>query len=85
VIIPRGGVSAIDRVGQPFHDPEADKALFQAVASGLARTPRVEVIEREEHINDPAFGELCARTLLVLMHEAGVCGLTPAIPPDSRE
>jgi uncharacterized protein (UPF0261 family) len=79
VIIPRGGVSAIDRAGQPFHDLEADIALFQAVASGLARTPRVEVVEREEHINDPTFGELCARTLLTFMREAGVRGLTPRV------
>jgi len=27
-LIPEGGVSAIDRPGQPFHDPDADRALF---------------------------------------------------------
>ena len=30
-LIPEGGVSAIDRPGQPFHDPEADRALFAAL------------------------------------------------------
>ena len=30
-LIPEGGVSAIDRPGQPFHDPEADRALFAAI------------------------------------------------------
>ena len=30
-LIPEGGVSSIDRPGQPFHDPEADRALFAAL------------------------------------------------------
>ncbi|MEO7852100.1 MAG: Tm-1-like ATP-binding domain-containing protein, partial [Rubrivivax sp.] len=30
-LIPEGGVSAIDKPGQPFHDPEADRALFTAI------------------------------------------------------
>ena len=34
-LIPEGGVSAIDRPGQPFHDPEADRALFAAIEQGF--------------------------------------------------
>ena len=30
LLIPRGGVSALDAPGRPFHDPEADAALFRA-------------------------------------------------------
>src|SRR6185436_12428581 len=30
-LIPEGGVSAIDRPGQPFHDPEADQMLFATI------------------------------------------------------
>ncbi len=30
-LIPEGGVSAIDKPGQPFHDPDADRALFAAI------------------------------------------------------
>ena len=39
-LIPENGVSAIDAPGQPFYDPEADAALFDAlVAATLARFP----------------------------------------------
>ena len=30
-LIPEGGVSGIDLPGQPFHDPAADRALFEAI------------------------------------------------------
>ena len=30
-LIPEKGVSALDAPGQPFHDPEADAALFDAL------------------------------------------------------
>jgi hypothetical protein len=30
-LIPEGGVSAIDKPGQPFHDPEADRMLFATI------------------------------------------------------
>jgi uncharacterized protein (UPF0261 family) len=67
VLIPRGGVSAIDTPGRPFHDPVADAALFDALALGLASHRQVRLIDRAEHINDPAFAELAALTLLELM------------------
>ena len=31
LLIPEGGVSVLDAPGQPFHDPEADAALFAAL------------------------------------------------------
>ena len=34
-LIPEKGVSAIDAPGQPFHDPEADAALFDGAGSGV--------------------------------------------------
>ena len=37
-LIPEGGVSALDAPGQPFHDPEADHALFEAIEATVART-----------------------------------------------
>jgi uncharacterized protein (UPF0261 family)/N-acetylglutamate synthase-like GNAT family acetyltransferase len=70
VLIPRGGISALDAPGQPFHDPEADAALFRALTEGLAGHPRVQVVARDEHINDPAFADLAARTLLRLLRDA---------------
>jgi uncharacterized protein (UPF0261 family) len=65
VMVPLRGVSAIDAEGQPFWWPEADAALFQSLRNWVA--PYVEVVERDEHINDAAFAEACARKLLELM------------------
>ena len=33
LLLPEGGVSLLDAPGQPFWDPEADRALFQAIES----------------------------------------------------
>jgi uncharacterized protein (UPF0261 family) len=35
VLLPGRGVSAIDKEGQPFYDPEARKALHDAIRSGM--------------------------------------------------
>lgn len=67
LMIPRGGVSGIDRPGQPFFDPEADAALFETVASELAGVDHVRVVSRPENINDPPFAEEAANQLLGLM------------------
>jgi uncharacterized protein (UPF0261 family) len=56
-LLPLGGVSAIDRAGQPFHDPEADAALFDAVRQGWMTAPNRKLIEVDAHINDAAFAE----------------------------
>ena len=65
VLMPRRGVSAIDKDGQPFWWPEADAALFASLRQWIS--PHVEVIEMDAHINDPAFAEMAARTLLRLI------------------
>jgi uncharacterized protein (UPF0261 family) len=62
VILPLQGVSAIDRAGQPFHDPTADQAFFDALRTHLA--PHIRRIELDMHINDPDFAVACAETLL---------------------
>jgi uncharacterized protein (UPF0261 family) len=61
VYVPLGGVSMIDVPGQPFHDPEADTALV----AGLKETldPAIELHERPEDINDPAFATAMADRL----------------------
>jgi uncharacterized protein (UPF0261 family) len=62
VLIPKKGISVISSSGQPFHDPVADRALFEAIRSNLR--PDIEVIEMDCVINDPAFAEACAQALL---------------------
>jgi uncharacterized protein (UPF0261 family) len=53
LVLPLGGVSAIDAPGQPFHDPVADRALFDSLRAHVG--PSVRVVEVDAHINDPAF------------------------------
>ena len=43
-LLPEGGVSLIDAPGQPFHDPEADEALFAAIESNVEETADRTVI-----------------------------------------
>lgn len=64
VLLPLGGVSAIDRPGQPFDDPAAREALFAPLRQGAGR---YELIEFDCHINDPAFAEAAARKLLAML------------------
>lgn len=67
VLLPLRGLSVIGMPGQPFCSPEADAALFDAIRKGLR--PGIAVVEMDCDINDPAFAECCARTLLGLLGE----------------
>jgi uncharacterized protein (UPF0261 family) len=64
VLLPARGVSAIDRLGQPFDDPAARRALHAAIREGLGGA---DVMELDLHINDPEFADAAARRLLHLM------------------
>lgn len=61
IFVPLRGVSMIDAEGQPFHDPEADAALFSALREHT--DPRVEIVEMDCHINDEAFAVAMAERL----------------------
>jgi uncharacterized protein (UPF0261 family) len=65
VYVPRRGVSALDREGQPFWWPEADKALFDSLR--LWMSPHVKLIELDLHVNDPAFAAAMADGLLAML------------------
>jgi uncharacterized protein (UPF0261 family) len=67
LMIPQRGVSALDAPGQPFHDPVANRALFEALSVALSGHSWVNLIVRDEHINDPAFADAVAATLLALL------------------
>jgi uncharacterized protein (UPF0261 family) len=54
-LLPLKGVSAIDAAGQPFHDPQADAALFDAIRQGWAKAKNRKLVELDLNINDPAF------------------------------
>lgn len=66
LFIPLKGVSIIDAEGQPFYDPVADQALFQAIRVNLDRN-KVELIELDNNINDEAFANALAESLLSML------------------
>lgn len=66
ILLPRKAISVISAAGQPFHDPKADAALFDAIQ----RDAKVPVVEYDLEINDPAFATACAERLLALMRQA---------------
>ncbi|HLT99903.1 MAG TPA: Tm-1-like ATP-binding domain-containing protein [Burkholderiaceae bacterium] len=62
LFLPINGLSALDAPGQPFHDPEANQALFQALEQTFEATPTHRIHKVQLHINDPAFAQLVAST-----------------------
>jgi uncharacterized protein (UPF0261 family)/ABC-type branched-subunit amino acid transport system ATPase component len=54
-LLPERGVSMLDAPGQPFHDPEADNALFEAIETTVRRTPMRTVERVPANINDASF------------------------------
>jgi uncharacterized protein (UPF0261 family)/ABC-type branched-subunit amino acid transport system ATPase component len=56
-LIPEGGVSMIDKPGQPFHDPEADRVLFEAIERGFRGGADRELKRLPHNINDEAFAD----------------------------
>ncbi len=62
LFLPLRGISAIAVPGGPFHDPAADAALFEAIRTTLDPS-RVELIELDLDINDPAFAAAMATRL----------------------
>jgi uncharacterized protein (UPF0261 family)/ABC-type branched-subunit amino acid transport system ATPase component len=57
LLIPEGGVSAIDKPGQPFHDSEADRALFAAIEQNFRAAQNRKLVRLPHHINDEAFAD----------------------------
>jgi len=65
VLLPTKAISIISAEGQDFYDPEADKALFDAIRAGLL--DKVELIEIDAAINDAEFAKACAESLLAML------------------
>ena len=66
LMIPHGGVSALDAAGQPFRDVAADEALFENVTAAVEGSA-VTVLELDANINDPLFGRQAADELHALI------------------
>ena len=68
--LPEGGLSLLDAPGQPYWDPEADRALFEAIATRFRASPDRKLIRRPENVNDPAFAEALVTAFREIRHEA---------------
>jgi uncharacterized protein (UPF0261 family) len=65
VLLPLKGVSMLDSMGNPYWDPEADKACYDAIKKNLK--PGVRVVELDYNINDPEFADKSAELLLEML------------------
>jgi uncharacterized protein (UPF0261 family) len=68
--MPLRGVSAIDVDGGPFRDAAADDALFDALREGVDAA-KVELVEVDADVNDPAFATAMADRLHELIGARG--------------
>lgn len=59
LVLPLGGVSALDAPGQPFWNPDADAALFDTLQTEFRQSGSHRLHLIDAHINDQAFAELC--------------------------
>lgn len=57
-LIPEGGVSAIDAPGQPFYDPDADAALFEAIETNFEATELRQLRRVPFNLNTVEFAEV---------------------------
>lgn len=57
LLLPLQGLSALDAPGQPFHDPQADAALFQAIRDHFTASGTHRLVEVAAHVNAPAFAD----------------------------
>jgi uncharacterized protein (UPF0261 family) len=64
-IIPTAGYDSYAVAGEGFHDPAADQAFVEALKANLPLN--IKVIERNTHIDDPAFATEAARLLIELI------------------
>ncbi|KAL1985780.1 hypothetical protein VTN96DRAFT_7402 [Rasamsonia emersonii] len=69
VLLPTGGISMISTPGQPFHDPEADSALFVGLEKQLEGSG-IEVRRDDRAINDAEFAVLAAESLIELIRRS---------------
>jgi uncharacterized protein (UPF0261 family) len=62
ILLPLKGVSQLDSPGNPFWDPDADGACYDAIRSSLK--PGIPLIEMDANINDPEFADRAVEMLL---------------------
>ena len=64
-IIPTAGYDSYAVEGEGFHDPEADQAFVDALKANIPAN--IKILERDTHIDDPAFATEAAQLLIELI------------------
>ena len=54
-LLPEGGVSLLDAPGQPFHDPDADAALFETLEGAVHQNDDRRLVRVPHNVNDEEF------------------------------
>lgn len=65
LFLPLKGVSKIDKEGESFYNPEADRVLFDSLKKHINSS--VALKELDLHINDPAFAREMAQQMLKIL------------------
>jgi len=78
-MIPTAGYDSYAVKGQGFHDPAADREFERELKAGLPSC--IRVVERNTHIEDPAFATEAAQTLIGLIGAAENANPRPAAKP----
>ena len=68
-MIPTAGFDSYGVEGMGFHDPAADQAFIDALKANLPE--HFTVVERDTHIDDPAFATEAAESLIELIERRG--------------
>ena len=66
LLIPSVGISALDVAGQEFHDPEADRSLFDVLEAKVVQTSQRRLERLPLSINEPAFADALVRAFLTI-------------------
>lgn len=66
-IIPTAGYDSYAVSGEGFYDPEADQAFVDALKANVPKN--IKIIERDTHIEDPAFATEAANLLIELIEK----------------
>jgi uncharacterized protein (UPF0261 family) len=66
LFIPEKGVSALSVEGQPFYDPEADRALFETLKKEIIQNEDRQIISLLYSINDVEFTDAVVREFRAL-------------------
>ncbi len=66
-MIPTAGYDSYAVAGEGFYDPDADQAFVEALKANLPEN--IRVIERNTHIEDPAFATEAANLLIELIEK----------------